>query len=242
MKDKTRILTAGLLAIMFILTVALFVRGDPVGGEIQLNFTSYRSVSPDNRSDEGGTINTINVQAVQQNAAWKAYVGNISGSLVLDDSSDKSIFEWSLSSLTGEILASRSGSLTWSSLSCASEAVLLAEHSALNMGQGDVDNINKTFSWSNHKTFTVAGNTLTGNSCSALGTYINDTAQADSATAYFQEILVNDSSSNLIYVAELETNLVGYNNVSTFDFQMLVADNDQAGQITTYYFYVELDS
>ncbi|MBU1854679.1 MAG: hypothetical protein KKF89_03085, partial [Nanoarchaeota archaeon] len=211
------------------------------GGSISFNSTDKRTTSPGTRADDGGTITTLRVDATQQNPAWKAYVGNISGTLVLDDSNNRSIYEWSLASLTGEILAVRS-SVSWSTLSCATNATIASEQTTLTMTSGDIDSINHTFNHSTHKQFVVAGNTLTASTCRVAYPYVNDSAQSPSVSAQFQEILMNDSSSNLIYAASLETNVAGYHNESLYDFQMIVPDNDQAGQITTYYFYVELDS
>ncbi|MFH1770593.1 MAG: hypothetical protein ABH828_03475 [archaeon] len=241
MIKKTRMLAAGLLAMIFILSIVVFVRGDPVGGIISDNSTDQRTTSPGSRADDGGTITTMNVDATQQNYAWKAYVGNISGSLVLDDSSNRSIYEWALSTLTGEIIATRASSLTWGALSCASNATIATEQSAVSMSPSDLDSLNTTFIATAHKAFSIAGNTLTANTCRSTATYVNDTAQTPSSSADFQEILVNDTSGNVMYVADLELNTQGFDN-NTYDFQMIVADDDTAATITTYYFYVELDS
>lgn len=235
--------TTVLLATFIMLIVAGLVTGDPTGSTITSNTTDLgRTTTPASRADDGGTFTTLNINAIQQNYAWKAYLGNITGSLVLDDSNNISIYQWSLSTLTGEILATRNDSLAWGSLGCASDAVMASENTFLNMASGDGDNINSTFSFSNHKTFIIAGNTLANSTCPALATYVNLTAQADNETALFQQILINDSNSNLIFVGNLEINQQGYDNSSQFDFQMILPDDDTASAITTYYFYVELDS
>jgi len=223
------------------LMVVVLVQGDPVGGSITNISTTTRTTSPDNRSDEGGTITIMNVDATQQNFAWKAYVGNISGTLVLDDSNGRSIYGWSLTTLTGEILATRTSSPVWTTLSCAAQSVMAAENTVLNMGGTDIDNINNTFNETAHQAFSIAGNTMNQNTCPSAATYVNDTSQTASSTALYQEILINDSSSNLIFVGELESNLQGFDN-STYDFQLIVPDNDAASNQTQYYFYVELDS
>ncbi|MFC2135544.1 hypothetical protein ACFLTH_13100 [Bacteroidota bacterium] len=240
MKLRQKLFLAGLLMVIFTLSIVVLVKGDPVGGTILTNTTSTRGSTPDNRSDDGGTITTITVDATQQNYAWKAYVGNISGTLVLDDSSGRSIYGWSLATLTGEIFATRSSSPSWSALSCASNAVIASEQTVLTMSTSDIDSINHTFNETTHQTFTIAGNTLSQSTCRVAYPYVNDTFQTPSTTNYFQEILINDTNQNLIYASELEADKPGYIIGSSMDFQMIVPDNDEAGNQTTYFFYVEL--
>src|SRR3989338_9850945 len=51
----------------------------------------------------GGSFTTLVLNATTQTPRWKAYVGNVTGKLALDDASAKSIFDWSLASGTGEV-------------------------------------------------------------------------------------------------------------------------------------------
>jgi|FLOH01.1.fsa_nt_gi hypothetical protein len=237
---QARLFATGLLALAIILLVIAFVRGDPVGGVISSNSTDAgRTVTPGSRTDDGGTFTTFILTATQQNYAWKAYVGNVSGSLVLDDSNNVSIYEWALTSTAGQVLVSRSGTLSWGALNCSSDAVIEAENAALNMGDGDVDNINNTLNYTDHKAFTIAGNTINADSCPSNAWFVSDAAQTVDSNAAFQQIALNDSSSNLIYASEIETAATGYNG-EKYDFQLLLPDDDTVSQITPYYFYVEL--
>lgn len=241
MNNKNKIWTAILLLTVLVVSVSILVKGDPVGGSITSSSSDPGySVSPVSRSDEGGTFTTMNLDATQQNYAWKAYIGNISGTLVLDDSNSKSIYGWSLSTLTGEIYASRWDNVTWSSISCADATTIGNEESAVNMNAADVDSISNTFADTDHSAFTVAGTSLS--SCPYTATYVNDTSQTVDASSLFQQILINDSSSYMVYASSLEEDVQGYDNSSTFDFQVILPDDDISGQQTTYYFYVELDS
>lgn len=241
MNQRHKFAIFGLLTMMYILYIVILVQGDPVGGTILFNSTSSASSAAQNRTDEGGTITIIRVDATQQNFAWKAYVGNISGTLVLDDNAGLSIYAWSLATLTGEILATRSSSPTWTSLSCVSNAIIASEQTYLSMGAADIDNINNTFNETLHKEFIIAGNTLSESTCRTVYPYINDSAQTPNATTTnFQEIIINDSSSNMIFASELESDVEGYFINSSMDFQMLLPDSDVANNQTQYYFYVEL--
>jgi len=242
MNQKQKLYAVILLLLTYVIYIVAIVQGQPVGGNVLFNESTTASSTAGNRSDDGGTITTLRLDATQQNAAWKAYVGNVSGTLVLDNANGLSIYGWSLTTLTGEVLATRSNSPSWSTLSCASNATITAEQTYLTMGISDIDSINHTFNETIHRAFTVAGNTMSANTCPTAYTYVNDTAQSPSATNLFQEILVNDSSSNLIYVTNLELNVQGYDSASSFDFQFIVPDNDAASNYTQYYFYVELDS
>ncbi|GIU69991.1 MAG: hypothetical protein KatS3mg002_1227 [Candidatus Woesearchaeota archaeon] len=187
----------------------------------------------------GGSFTTILLNATQQTPRWKAYVGNVTGRLVLDDSTSKSIFDWSLASVTGEVYASRNSSIDWSSIRCANSSTIINEDIYLNMSQDNPDTINKTFANKVHKAFYV-GNVLIQNStCNAIATYVNDTAQPLTENADFQEILLQDTFGRLVYTTIINQNKTGFN-LQKYDFQLIVAENEYQTTPTTYYIYVEL--
>ncbi|MGV8162890.1 MAG: hypothetical protein ACP5N2_06185 [Candidatus Nanoarchaeia archaeon] len=227
------VLFAGFMSLVF---------ADPMGTTITSNITDTgRTISPANRTDPGGTITTMVLNAIQQDQQWKAYVGNITGSLTLDDSSGYTIYSWSLSAseISGEIFASRSSSLTWSNVNCSSLATVQTEQSALNINDTVTDSIKNTFNFTVHPSMIVAGRTISADSCNATSTFVNDARQVQ-ATADFPEILLHDNT-NLIYATRINQDNVGYNGSNTYDFQMIVADNPTVTS-TTYYFYAEIGS
>ena len=81
---------------VFLLAMAAFISyADPSGTTISSNTTSTApTLPPASRNDSGGTITTMILNTIQQNAKWKAYIGNITGSLTLDDANNKTIFDW----------------------------------------------------------------------------------------------------------------------------------------------------
>jgi hypothetical protein len=84
-----------MMAILLLLS-AYIVMADPEGGTVTFIDNSTKSVTPATyREDPKGTITTITLNSVQQNTKWKAYIGNVTGTLVLRDSDDYSIYEWS---------------------------------------------------------------------------------------------------------------------------------------------------
>jgi predicted lipoprotein with Yx(FWY)xxD motif len=181
------------------------------------------------------------MDAAQQNSQWKAYVGNITGSLRLDDSAGNTIYQWSLgdSVVTGEIYASRSSSITWSSTNCSNATTILNEQTALGMNASAVDSIQNTFNETTHPGLLVAGRGITLNTCSATSTFVNSARQAQ-ASADFPELLLQDTT-NLIYTTIINQDNQGYLGSTTYDFQMIVADTPTAAS-TMYYFYAELGS
>ncbi len=216
--------------------ISSFVIAQPTGTDITFNETDVVEVSePDERTDEGGTITTLVVDALQQNPRWKAYIGNITGSLTLDDSDGNTIFNWALnqSSITGEIYSSRSDSISWSDISCAVGAIG-TEEGVLNIDGSSVDSISNTFNETTHPTINV--NNQDHDNCPATSTFVNSEREAQAA-AEFPLVLLQDTT-DLIYVTPINPSTTGYDGSSLFDFQMIMANDP--GDTTTYYFYVEL--
>src|SRR3989344_5968520 len=93
----------------------------------KINSTINASISP------GGYIFTANLNSLQQDTRWKAYVGNVTGTLTLDDADDNTIFQWSLTSVTGEVYATRaSGSINWSGINCTWRGESIARYNESN--------------------------------------------------------------------------------------------------------------
>lgn len=189
--------------------------------------------------DDGGYITTINLNASQQNYAWKAYVGNVSGALALLDSANYAIYEWLVPTVDQEVYISRNDTVDWATVNCSNNSVILAEDTALGLTSSNVKSINRTFNGSTHKAFTVSGISIAQNDCPAIATYVNGTAQTNGVNNMFQEVLLADGNSNLVYAALMNSAAQGYNN-QNYDFQAIVADDEGTGVKTTYYFYVEL--
>ena len=223
-----------------------FTKATPTGASLTLISTDAGPTgSPASRSDAGGTINTITVDAVQQNPGWKAYVGNVSGRLVLRNANSQSIYEWTFagSSLSGNVFISRSNSINWTPISCASLAQIDTEDTALGFNGGTSDSLNKTFNYTLHKAMTISDvGTISASTCRSTATYVNNTAQVVSATATFQEILLSDGS-RLVYGTFIDQDASGFDtnatNAITHDFQAIVGDPKNVTDYT-YYFYADI--
>ena len=224
-------------------------------GGTKVNTSVNATISP------GGYIFTTSLNSLQQDARWKGYVGNVTGTLTLDDANDNTLYQWSLTSVSGEVYATRtSGNINWTGVNCtwlyegsrnysvSNRSAEVTESHILNHAAQD-DHINATFSLANHTAFTVGARTIGQNQCFSVNTYYKDAAQSftDPSTANFTEVILYDAAwnvttGNLLYETKIESNLVGYRADSTYDFQMILPENGLAGFIssTPYYFYVEL--
>ena len=215
----------------------------------ETSVTSGVPTAEDNTSNKGGYIITLRLTARQPDSNYKAYVGNVTGSYVLEDASNYSIYEWSIATIGGEVYATRrSTSVSWGSVECANESHINDEMDDMHHNSSNTadDPMNETFDddKNDHWGFWAGSTQITTDSCNySINTYVNDTAQ--SATDWFDEVLLYDGSGDIIYVTKIEDNLPSYKtgvgeNV-TYDFQMLVAENGSPSTSQTdYYFYVEL--
>ena len=170
---------------------------------------------------------------------WKAYAGNVTGVLTLDDSGDYSIYQWGLTDMTGEVYTSRNDSITWASIACATEGQITTEDTNMNHTSSADDSINTTFSSQIHRGFTVGVVPIGESTCRSTFTWVNASPQTPSINAPFAEVLLHDGS-NLIYTTFIDDNTQGFN-YNDYDFQMIVAERGVAGYPNTrYYFYMEL--
>ena len=231
------------LAILTILLAGtIFVYAVPSGPTITLISNETKQPSAARLiNTTGGSITTMALNATTQNPRWKAYVGNVTGRLTLDDANDNTIFDWTLTNVIGEIYATRASiSINWSGTNCSNSTHISNENLALNHTNKD-DNITKTFNAQSHNGFYVGTREILANTCFSVRTYVNSTSQSSK----FEEVLLydgtNSSNGNMVYATPLEQDVYGFDN-NTYDFQMIVPENGLPtwASSTAYYFYVEL--
>ncbi len=238
------------------ITAVLFLNGVfaavPAGPRIEWvsNETSPGANIPtieSNADSQGGRIITLRLTANQPNYNYKAYVGNITGSYILEDASNYSIYEWSFATVGGEVYATRtSTTITWGDVECANITHIAEERDEMhhNSTNTPTDPMNTTFDddANDHWGFWAGSSYIAADSCNfSINTFVNDSAQT--GTDWFDEVLLYDGSANIIYTTKIENDVIGYTNRSgqTYDFQMLVAENGSPSVFQTdYYFYVEL--
>lgn len=232
-----------MVAIMLIVAVALFagrVFGDPSGASISNNTTeSGPTVAADSHAAARSTITTMVLDSTQQDEFWKGYVGNVTGSLSLDDANSFTIYDWSLTTITGEVYATRATTPDWSVVACANATQLTAENTFHNMTDSQPDNVNGTFNATAHASFVVAGIAIPQDNCSSQALFVNDARQAASSSADFQEVVLRDNNNDVVFASLINDDAAGFDN-GVYDFQMIVPESNIKSTPTTYYFYLEL--
>lgn len=223
-----------ILALLFFTPLSFGVQ-NPSGGNVTYigNYTSSDDPGSEIIS-AGGYIHVMNINTTQQNPYWKGYVGNISGKLSLGDETN-SLFDWAMDQTSGKLYASRNNTLNWNSIKCATPQEIESEDTDLGFQTTNSVSINKTFNNTLHDSFYAFFNEIEQNSCSSatLNVYENESAQT------FQEIVLSDTNSNLIYSSILRSGEVGFNN-QKYDFQMILPENQNVSKTEEYYFYIEL--
>jgi hypothetical protein len=228
-----------LLCVWALLNKEIRVSALPQGVSIIYGNTENVTVRPaDSHTAAGGSFTTLTLNVTSQTSKWKAYVGNVTGRLTLDNSNNKTIYDWALTTIQGEVYVSRNDSINFTSLACANLTQINSEESSLSINSSSSDSINSTFRQRVHRSFVIGGTGLIDNStCYSIATYINDASQTASENTVFQEVVMSDRT-NLLFVTILEDSSLGFD-YSIYDFQMIVPDNPTEVS-NTYYFYAEL--
>ena len=236
------------IAQVFLLAIvaAAFVLAEPTGPTSPITPIStgrYSTSSAQTHGAIAGNVTEINLNANTITQSWQGYFGNITGTVVLGDSSNNTFYDWSLSSPQGEIYATRLASTpTWATVGCANSTHINSEDTALGIDQAnDADAVNKTFlNTTNFSPFYVGSVLINQSSQNCYATYLYNNTGAQST--YFPEVLLSDTAGNMIYTGLVENNAMGFNN-RTHDFEILVGENGHSGDAatTTYYFYLELE-
>ena len=235
-KNKVKNVFVVFTAVLLSLSMILAVNPSGPDSVIPVSSSTKQIESAKSVSVAGGNISKFNLDATIQNPRWKAFVGNVTGSFTLDDSSGATIYDWSLAKVTGRVYTTRKTStVTWGSIACASSAQIVSENTALAHTNIN-DNLTATFTDTNHPSFYIGDVSIGANTCRGLDTYVNNASQS----SHFQEVVLTDTS-NLVYATILEEDSVGYDG-DTYDFQLLVPERGEAGntQVTDYYLYVEI--
>lgn len=228
-----------LIFLLLLFGAAMFAIAEPNGVQILLNSTeSPTPQSAASITTAGGTFTTLILNATTQTPRWKAYVGNVTGKFELADANDYTIYDWNITTIAGEVYASRNTTITWSNIRCAVNSTMITEQNALNITTTKEDSINRTFNNTIHRGFYVGTTLIANDTCRAIATYVNNTRQQVADNATFQEILLDDTQS-IVYSTLLENKARGYN-TNRFDFQMIVAESEYNAAPSPYYFWAEL--
>lgn len=206
-----------------------------------------------------GNITEFNTDSSSITRTWQGYFGNVSGTIVLGDANNNTLYDWNIANPQGEIYAVRSATVpAWVNTRCSTVAELEAEDVALNVNESvDEDAVNRTFVVTGsaeaqtnfggalgHPTFYVASSQITADSCAV--TYLYNAGVPDAN--FRQVILSDDATVPIIYTAFLAHTFnpfaesTGFDG-ATHDFQMIVGEDGHGTDVavSTYYFYLELE-
>lgn len=253
---------------IFVLLTA-FVLAAPEGADTIKIVSSERhqNQSTSTIQAQAGNVSALQVNHTRITEAWQGYYGNITGTIVLDDGNNQTLYDWALPSPSGEVYASNSSAVSWGNIYCINVSSRRnasgVEGSSVTQGSSnnfysvtgsklelmfginttDRDGLNETFNdtytdTTGFRTASVTFDSVDG--CSLAHPYTNQ-AYDDAA---WNELLLSDNQS-IVFTGLIRENANGFQTgtTDTFDFQLLVLENGHVGSentVTTYYFFVEL--
>ncbi len=203
-----------------------------------------------------GNVTELTIEGVSVTQSWQGYYGNVSGTIILADSDEYRMYDWSLANPEGEVYASPSGSISWADVQCYSKDLDSVLGDAYGIAVDDVDRVSNTFSVGGthekgggfvHDTFYTANIEFATGTCASTHLF---TAGGVVTSGTFQEVLLEDAvttdgDEHVIFVSILdEERPDGFNGKqSIYNFQMLVLEDGHTTNAihTTYYFWVELE-
>ncbi|MBI2133947.1 hypothetical protein HYU11_04665 [Candidatus Woesearchaeota archaeon] len=203
---------------------------------------------------EAGNITNLVVAELTATRSWAGYYGNVTGTIVLNDGLNNTLYNWQLTSPNGEIYASNGSDVSWSLIKCVNYTGnmtgladlyepfnLTSLERFFGINETNQDGINETFNDTFNGNGLMVGQEPINQSqkCPMLYTFVDEAYQ----TVSFKEVLLHDNKS-IIFASILNDSLDGFKaDDEPMDFQMLVAEDGHVGAeatLTPYYFFVEL--
>ena len=90
-------------------------------GPDELNVgTPTRKTDPGVKTDTkawAGNVTGLNISAQSITQAWQGYFGNVTGIITLDDSYNRTLYDWTLADPEGEVYAAND-TVTWTNIQC----------------------------------------------------------------------------------------------------------------------------
>ncbi|MBN2052999.1 hypothetical protein JW756_05840 [Candidatus Woesearchaeota archaeon] len=201
--------------------------------------TSRASFSDDSTAStavQSGNVTQLNISGYAITDHWAGFYGEVSGNITLGNSAGNMFYQWEgLNAIAGEVFASTSNSVDWTTIACIDATGIQTLETALGIVPTDADRINQTYTTSAHPAITVAGTAISG--CNATNAYINT---GKDATTFYQLLLADTAGAGTaVFATLINESTTGFDGVA-HDFQLLVGESDAAGT-TDLYFYIELN-
>ena len=172
---------------------------------------------------EGGNVTFVNIVSNQATTNWAGFYGNVSGGLVLSDSSANSFFEWTITSWTGAVVYATNNTVSdW-----GSPVVLVNANTPSYVNGAGTDNFTNTFNGT--ESFTSQG----GSGFNILNTPYATTIGSGNFKTYALYSGATDNAN--IWAGKVVDDGTSFKG-DTVDYQILLP----ADTTTSYYFYMEL--
>lgn len=225
------ILAVGLVCLNAVMVSGVQGASITPGATSRANFNQSSSAS---LPVQAGNVTRLDISGKAISTHWAGFYGNISGNLTLEDASGNTFYNWvGLGIPAGEVFASNTSMVNWSSISCANSTRITAIEASLGIVSTDADKISATYTNNNHPPFNVSTTSLAG--CNSTNAY---TSTGQSASLYYQILLI-DGQNRPVYTTLINDSATSFTGTS-YDFELLVGESDSAGS-TSMYFYIEID-
>jgi hypothetical protein len=247
------ILLLGVMCLLLINSVIALPSG---ANYTDVNTTTSTPTDPQSYDAHAGNVTEITITGDSATASWQGFYGNVSGVIQLADSAKNVMYNWSQLNPSGEIYASKNGTITWSYVQCFNFTAngsyfddtaqagatslygmnLTQLEASFNITTGDSDSVDNTFVASSHPMFYTNGKKFDTTECKSVK-LLNSTGNGD-----FDEVLLYEPTGrSVIFTSLLKSNADGFNG-ATHDFEMVVLEDGHNGDISpdTYYFYLEI--
>lgn len=212
--------------ILAVALAALFVSGAPTGAST-VNGTQQRA--PDSAAGtaqvEAGNISQTNLTGNTVTTRWAGFYGEVSGGILLGDSSNNIFYQWTVTDPTGSYVFAANGTVSdWTQSNIIAGNV---SHMPSYLTESAGDNFTNTF---------TTQNWFNSTSLSINNTYYATTWQNGTQLANFTTYALQTAdNSTLIWAGSVVSDATAFRNETT-DYQIL-APADTTEQ--TYYFYLE---
>jgi len=236
------IFLVSVFVLLFVLSFSSLVLSVAPNGANIVAGTNQTAPADDPTGNEAyaGNLTELTITGYSTTQTWQGYFGNVTGTIQLADSNNSVMYNWSLANPSGEVYASTSDSIAWSSIACYNVVTdTLGLEAAYTIGANEADGLNETFATQNHDEFYTNNVHFTADDCYSVQLYDSTGASTDGS---FEEVVLTDGS-NAVFTSLLEDASANGFDQNDHDFEMLVLEDGHGEDTstTTYYFYVELE-
>lgn len=265
MNQKNKIMLLSVIAtLLFSFAASVYALQVPIGAEslawVSTETLNASQITVASEEAYAGNVTNINLYGLSVTKHWHAFYGDITGTIVLDDAQNWTMYDWPMDEPKGEIYAlNTSTTPTWTAVECFNFTGKNGNvgngtdvEATYNMTWNDVDGIMETYNMTKHPTFSIGmDHTIDNDTCPSTFTHRDDAWQDDK----FVQILLQDGNFP-IYMTIIEnddeannTDMSGFDSAN-HDFQLLTPEdgssiNPGTGEIniltTTYWFYIDLE-